>query len=595
MQQFADQGQQPLSDSHHDILSVGGKKQQNSLLSHINNHRYDPLAALLAEETLPAESLLTNVVVEPAEEVAAAPKFEILGQEARLSECLLWQMQADYYANAGISAWESSVPCYITNSAAIAETYAELIVSFLQDYYAHLDLSEPVYVLELATGTGRFSFLVLKQLERKLRHFSALREVKLKYVMTDFTDSNPKFWESHEGFQPYIEKGMLDFAVFAPDQDDHFELRVAKETLSAGQVKNPVIAIANYFFDTIRQDVFRVESKKIFEGLVTLERNLEGVEPGAKPQVGEVTPCFRYRELRSEHYYPDPKLNAVLGYYRHHVKNGTIIFPLGAFEVIRNLQKLSNNKLVLLSSDKSYTEWDHMIAFYEHQYAVHGGAFSYMVNYDAIGRYFTNETGGHYFSMKNHNVSLQTVCFVQLGEAAEVQPERLYYCFEEKINRLHPITSTCTLLPAENLAEGKQIDRLLAEIRTHHCDPKIICVNGQRLVELLPHATFGQLDDLRELMAIAWESFYYHPGELNLPFWLAQLHFALKDYDQSLACLDKTTACYGEHEALYFMKAQNMERLERLPEAVAFYEQALVLKPDFQEAIDALAQLKARM
>lgn len=580
-------------DTHHDILSVG-QAPQRPLLSHLQVGSLDPLSHLFAD-TLPSDSLLNNVVLEPIEPAAEAPASVFLGPEAPLSQCILWQMQEDFYKNMGVQAWESSVPMYITSSTYIADTYSDMILAFIDDHYAQLDLSQPLYILELATGSGRFSHLILRELERKMQYRARHREVRIKYVMTDFTDANLKYWEQHEKFAPFVEKGLLDFAVLNPMMQNEVTLWVGGDRVCAETVKNPVVAIANYFFDSIKQDVFRVESKNLLEGLVRIERNLEGVDPDSAPHISQVKVHHRYRELRNDNYYDDARLNGVLKFYKHHIKDGTIIFPIGAFDVVRNLEQLSGNRLMLLSSDKAYACYEHMICFYEHQYAQHDGAFSYMVNYDAIGRFFEN-AGGHYFHTTGQNLGLQTVCLLRMDGAEAASPEHLTFVFREKVDRSNPITSITTLLPdGRPVLEQGELDRLIAHIRLHLCDPRIFGVLGQQLVDLIPHSTYGQQQDLLKLVGQAMDNFYYCPGEGNLPFWASQIYFHLQHFQESLDCLDQTIRFFGMHEALLFLKGQNYEKLSQWAEAASMYEQALSMQPDFDDARTALQAIAQRV
>jgi tetratricopeptide (TPR) repeat protein len=586
-------------DTHHDILSMPAR-QEIALSSFLQQAQVNPLDRLfqLEAQAEATDPLLQepSILLAPREE---APTVVNLGPEAPLSKTLLWKMQEDYYKNAGIAAWECDVPFFVTSSVYIADAYAEMILGFVRDYREHLDFSEPIYIVEMATGTGRFSHMLLQELLRKQSYFESLRDLQFRYVMTDFTDSNPTFWQNHDKLRPFIEKGVLDFAVFNPLQDQVLNLRVSGKTVDSGAVRNPMIAIANYFFDTISQDFFRVESKRLMEGLVTLERNLVGpdeqrIDPDSPPHISQVTQRVRYRELPNDHYYPDARLNAVLNHYRHNIRNGSIIFPLGAFNVIRNLEKLSNNQLVLISSDKAFTSRDQMACFYEHNFAAHNGAFSYMVNYDALAQYFKNE-GGCCFQTNGHSLGLQTVCLVQVDQE-DCRFEHLEYLYREKVDRSQATTSLVSLLPEfRELSDVQLLDQMIAQIRLHLADPKIFCSLGQAMIDLVPKGTAAQHHDLVGLMEKAMDNYYYFPGEVNLPFWMSQIYFCLGMHQQALAALDKTLQHFGSHEALYYLKGQNYERLGQMNEARDMYEQALELNPALTQATEALLGVRMKI
>jgi hypothetical protein len=75
--------------------------------------------------------------------------------------------------------------------------------------------------------------------------------VPFKYILTDFTQQNIDFWRSHPSFQPLVEAGLIDFALFNAESDDTMTLQVSGEVLGAESLHNPVIAICNYIFDTL--------------------------------------------------------------------------------------------------------------------------------------------------------------------------------------------------------------------------------------------------------------------------------------------------------------------------------------------------------
>src|SRR5688572_27373322 len=86
----------------------------------------------------------------------------------RLSESSIWRLQRAFYDSAGPRAWKpKGVPSYVTNNPYIARTYARLVVAFLRDLTREgpgpaFDAREPLTIVELAAGTGRFAFLFLR-------------------------------------------------------------------------------------------------------------------------------------------------------------------------------------------------------------------------------------------------------------------------------------------------------------------------------------------------------------------------------------------------------------------------------------------------
>src|SRR5713226_795118 len=110
------------------------------------------------------------------EQVGAGPPAPesttfVLEEKRRLSDSLIWRLQRDFYSQKGEEAWLTGrTPYYVTSNAFIANAYARVIAGFLRDCagatsnLGPLDPKAPVYILEVASGSGKFGFLFLKKL-----------------------------------------------------------------------------------------------------------------------------------------------------------------------------------------------------------------------------------------------------------------------------------------------------------------------------------------------------------------------------------------------------------------------------------------------
>ena len=176
-----------------------------------------------------------------------------LEQHKRFSESALWRMQRDYFEKEGINAWVSQVPFYITSNPFIAASYAKIAMSFMRDWIkAHPESAEQTfYFLELGTGSGRFSYLFVKALLALMKSLNNTSS-RFCYVMTDFTKHNMQYWQSHDALKPYIEQGLIDFALYDMEGERPITLINQNKRLSSDLIKNPLIVFANYIFDTIR-------------------------------------------------------------------------------------------------------------------------------------------------------------------------------------------------------------------------------------------------------------------------------------------------------------------------------------------------------
>ncbi|CAN0389796.1 unnamed protein product, partial [Hapterophycus canaliculatus] len=78
-----------------------------------------------------------------------------------------------------------------------------------------------------------------------------------KYVITDFSHANFGFWMNHPRLQELFALGVVDFAVFDAEAGPGEVGGLSGEELRPGDLDNPVIVVANYVFDSLKQDAFR--------------------------------------------------------------------------------------------------------------------------------------------------------------------------------------------------------------------------------------------------------------------------------------------------------------------------------------------------
>ena len=517
---------------------------------------------------------------------------EVLETDRRLSECLLWRLREDFYDKKGVSAWEQ-IPYYPTSNPFIGEAYAELVIAFLLDYRAHLNRDEPVYIIEMAAGTGCFSFYMLKALMAKLAYFGDLRALKVRYVMTDFTESNIKFWEGHEKLQAFRDAGVLDFTVWRPEDEDTLFLRTSRTRLCAETVKNPVIAIANYFFDSIRQDGFRIMDGKVQEVRFTFYRDKEAMQAGDSVTLEQLKMHESYVDA-GDSYYPDHRLNAILNYYRDVFDKAAILFPLGAFDCIRNLQSLSGNNLMLLSSDKGFTTTEHIEAYEGYAYTLHDSVFSYMVNYHAISRYFVNQ-GGHTFSTTDDTHYLHTTMNTLLRTPCELENSRYY--FQEKVrkqNLINYLYECEDLLQAETGDPSKpMLGSYLAFIRISNFDPIAFCLCGDKILHSLEGSDNQQKAALLEILDKVRENIYTVQRDYNVYSYLGRIYYDLNCIDESLEALRQSVKLFGaDSDALYHIAACH-EVKGNYEAALSFYRQTQELDPGCTLTRDGIKRAEA--
>ena len=95
------------------------------------------------------------------------------------------------------------------------------------------------------------------------------------FMIQDFTDSNITFLRQHQALKRFVESGKLDFAQFDAEKGTELILIEQNIILSPNTIlyfllffifynyRNPMTMVANYLFDTLSFDAFRVQHEKI--------------------------------------------------------------------------------------------------------------------------------------------------------------------------------------------------------------------------------------------------------------------------------------------------------------------------------------------
>lgn len=105
----------------------------------------------------------------------------------------------------------------------VGKTYASLIFGLLTDLALEGKNKEKVYIIELGAGHGRLGFYILQELEIMAEQ-SAIELPPYCFVLSDIVQKNLAFFNDHENFQCYFQKGQLDLAYLDAMVDEDIVL-----------------------------------------------------------------------------------------------------------------------------------------------------------------------------------------------------------------------------------------------------------------------------------------------------------------------------------------------------------------------------------
>jgi len=503
----------------------------------------------------------------------------IIEQHKRFSESCLWRMQREYFDKAGIDAWVNQVPFYITSNPYIANCYAEITIRFISDWISKHPESKnhPFYILELGTGSGRFSYYVLKKLH-ELRITLGMTDVSICYVMSDFTKNNIKYYESHPAFKFYIENGLVDFALFDMEVAKPITLLKSNIQLSQETLLNPLITFANYIFDTISHDAFSVRQGKLYELLLSVscpENNLENNKP---VDMEQLSTDYKVNEIKKA-YYDDPDLDNILEQYKNTLTETSFLFPIGSIRAIKLLKKLANNKLFLISSDKGYSAIKNLDHLGHPSISFHG-SFSMMVNFHAIANYFKN-SGGDYF-LQTPRKGIKTSIFVSDTKLNDLPQTKL--ALQKYVEGVSAADYFTLHRRVSDSFQDYNLETIAAHMNFTGWDPHIYLKLASRVTSLVEESDLDTINFLASNMHKLAENYYYMPKSDCILFEIAVFFHAIKRYSDALNYYLQAQQFVGEQFGLYYNLALCQHNLGKISEALENFKHALLIDPTSKES-----------
>ncbi len=489
----------------------------------------------------------------------------ILESPRRLSESMIWRLQRRYFSDQGVTAFSSStVPHYITSNAAIAEAYARMVVAYLIDQRDALDPAQPVHLVELGAGSGRFAFQFLQRFVELLPR-AGLEALRFTYVLTDFSESCFGDWLAHPGFAPYLADGRLDVGRFDAEHDERIELRRSGLVLQPGALPNPLVVLANYFFDGIVTDVFTVRGGVLHEAAASVVTEKDEPDLDDPKLLERIRLDYEERSAATD-YYGDPELDRLLEIYRERIVDSAVRIPIGALRCCQRLRRLAAGRWLLLSGDKGIAALERLDGQKVPTLALHG-SFSLSVNYHALGEWFAHH-GGEMLAPDHPNNSLAIIA--AFDEPSRALPS-LRLAYHALIEQFGPddyfVLRRAVEANVEAHPEEMPLDALLALLRLGRGEPRQLQVLLPTLRRLLPKATPAQRHELERMIDRCWRNYFYIGESRDFAASAGVLHTDLGNYERAITFFEQSLRWDDESPSTHYNLALCHRRSNRIADA----------------------------
>jgi hypothetical protein len=502
----------------------------------------------------------------------------VLEAPTPLSRSMVWRLQRTFYRDQGIGAWsQSHVPQAITTSPNITRAYARMVLSFWHDLRDSLDLSQPLYIVEMGAGSGRFAYRFLKTIMALLEQKPEPRP-RLVYVMTDAIQSVVDFWRSNPRLRTFVDAGVLDFAHFDLVECAPMTLQTAGTVLETGSIANPLVVLGNYIFDTIPQDALTLKDGQFFANLVEIRASapeLDLTAPDSRVRLGigfsqDTVPL----DLDDE---PDPLLRNVLRDYLHRERldGTTLVVPRAAIGALRFLHTLSAGRLLCIAADIGESREEELADHGTPGFGAIGGLWL-AVNFHAIGE-FVERLGGLARHPRGLNLVLNISMLLFGPPGATFGETQQAYSDTIDVHGPDEIALLSRAL-GDHLPQLK-LEELIAVLRASGWDTDYLSRSVPILLEKLPTSEDRLQHELQRGIYQAWEH-YYPIGETDdVPFGLGVLLYTLGQFPQALQFFELSLRDFGEDPRTTLNLALTLYRLERLEETIHWLDRTLELDP----------------
>lgn len=218
------------------------------------------------------------------------------------------------------------------------------------------------------------------------------------------------------------------------EKDSEFNLQISGVKLSAETVETPIIAIANYVFNGLREQSISINNGTVSEGCIKILADpkyihhasclMSSVSATDVNIISRMKLEWSYKPIQDiDSHFPDPVLrdlvnqsyfwNSINPSYLMNNETLNVLLPVGALRFVHALETLSNGNFVLIAADKAHAHEEDLRLTKENPHIATHGSFSMMANFHALRQYFLSRGGSSFHTP--YYTGLQVAAF-SLGE-----------------------------------------------------------------------------------------------------------------------------------------------------------------------------------
>ncbi|WP_430426997.1 phytanoyl-CoA dioxygenase family protein [Parasphingorhabdus sp.] len=497
-----------------------------------------------------------------------------------VKDSMIWSLLDRFYVNQGPDAWDNKlVPQGSTANCYIADTYAGIVKSFFQDLMAHGKFEPPI-IIELGGGSGRFAWQFLNRLLNY--HFADEDCPAFTYMLTDAAQSNIERWAEKKRFQPLIENGLLEFAQLRVEPEPI--IKTSNGDMTPADIGNrPVIIIANYLFDCIQSDMFRVKEHEIERVLVSVKTDKNDFLQKPINGFEGITETFNSTPI-SEAPTTHPLINEIIADYAK--LDGDFHFPVPEIS-FRFLESFLDRSApaMLLAGDLAYSNPDDFnlgSPFIFDSYLAH------YTNFHMFAELFRKHGGTTQFQRQT-DVNFCCGAFMLPGKTSEsvtIPLKETRRAADAYLKEFNPYDAHELSDMIHECDGDVSIRQVQAWLRFSKFDP---VVANACLPILFEHLEQGEEEvdkqQLYEAYLESYQAFFPDGGPVTIDCGITHLFLDMGYNEEALQLIESSTLEFGANPQRLFVRALALLRFDRRDEAKQQLADALKLEPGYGPAL----------
>ena len=504
----------------------------------------------------------------------------IVEKFTRFDQSIIWSLLHRFYMEAGPEAWSNKiVPQRSTSNAFCADTYASIVATFFKELMAEGN-SEPPIVIELGGGSGRFAWQFLNRLFNY--HFSGEEECpQFTYLLTDGSAKNIEGWRGKERFAPLVESGVLEFAQLLIEPDP--VIRKNDGDFKPSDLKGrPVIIIANYLFDSIAANMFRIREHQIEQVFVQTESTERKFLKKPITSFQSISERFQSRPIKDDAPTGHPIIDAALHRYARTPGDFHIVVPQICLEFVEKFLE-RETPMLLLAGDLAYSDPSE---FELESPLIFNTYFAHYTNLQLFGEMF-GAYGGAMQSQRHKDANFSCSLFSLPGKKNwdELSLDRTRETALALLKDFNPYDAHEIIELIEETAGDMTIRQAMALLRFSKFDPDVAAT-------CIPHVLYnieqGEEEiDRQQLYESFMESYraYFPDGSENqFDCGIAQIFMRLEYHAQALQLMDHSIREFGETAPRLFAMGLALFNLGDEERSEMVVRRAAALDPQFAPA-----------